>query len=230
MHLYRRRTSAVVSRLVNRDGEGGALGPLVGLDDVGAAGGAGHGGGGWYWVTDERDAYFAARVVKGDPAGGAGATLHVLRYGSPVGRAAEAVDAARLGPAIPWLGALREHADDLVQMDEVHEASILHCLKARFEQDHIYTNVGDILVSINPFKWLPVYGADVVEHYRAFDERSKPAPHVFIVAAEAFQGMLTQRRDQSILISGESGAGKTEATKQVHLNDCLIADARASGR
>ena len=216
MHLYRRRTSAVVSRLVNRDGEGGALGPLVGLDDVGAAGGAGHGSGGWYWVTDERDAYFAARVVKGDPAGGAGATLHVLRYGSPVGRAAEAVDAARLGPAIPWLGALREHADDLVQMDEVHEASILHCLKARFEQDHIYTNVGDILVSINPFKWLPVYGADVVEHYRAFDERSKPAPHVFIVAAEAFQGMLTQRRDQSILISGESGAGKTEATKQVH--------------
>jgi hypothetical protein len=100
-------------------------------------------------------------------------------------------------------------------MDEVNEASILHNLRTRFSNELIYTSVGDILVAINPFQWLNLYSDEHVRQYHSGTFSSaRPPPHVFHVASEAYRHMTETKKDQTILISGESGAGKTECTKQ----------------
>jgi Myosin heavy chain len=121
--------------------------------------------------------------------------------------------------------------DDLVRLPFLHEPAILHVLRSRARAGLIYTNVGAILLAVNPFKRLPeLYGNNAVETQRsagalrAADPESAqaPPPHCFAVADQAYCQMrsaLTGRKpaDQAILISGESGAGKTETTKFVNL-------------
>ena len=106
--------------------------------------------------------------------------------------------------------------DDLVNLDELNEATILHSLNVRFRYDRFYTAVGTILVSLNPFKWVTeLYAADVMKFYRdnRYSSFEKP-PHVFDLAERSFLGLLDDGQSQAIIISGESGAGKTECTKQ----------------
>ena len=107
--------------------------------------------------------------------------------------------------------------DDLVKMDEVHKASVVDNLRRRIEAEKIYTNVGDILIAINPYKRLPLYTPLMIDDFLKKDPTDLP-PHVFGIAMDSFRSMREEDRNQSILISGESGAGKTEATKQcLHL-------------
>ena len=106
--------------------------------------------------------------------------------------------------------------DDLVNLDELNEATILHSLNVRFRYDRFYTAVGTILVSLNPFKWVTeLYAADVMKFYRdnRYSSFEKP-PHVFDLAERSFLGLLDDGQSQAIIISGESGAGKTEAAKK----------------
>ena len=113
--------------------------------------------------------------------------------------------------------------DDLVVLSYLHEPAILWSLKNRFQKDVIYTNTGPILIAINPFKNLSMYSKEKVEIYRQAGEAGTESanemkPHVFKVADGAYRNMLTAiamkgKADQSILVSGESGAGKTETTK-----------------
>ena len=77
---------------------------------------------------------------------------------------------------------------------------------------HLPPPPGTILVAINPFQYLPIYGADLMHDYHRPGNRQLP-PHVFAVAAAAHKSMSLNNADQAVLISGESGAGKTEATK-----------------
>ncbi|DAZ93216.1 TPA: hypothetical protein N0F65_001568 [Lagenidium giganteum] len=110
--------------------------------------------------------------------------------------------------------------EDLVTLPHLHEASILHSLRLRYGRDAIYTRIGDILISINPFKNVQqLYTNRIVEEYAcdnaSVDTMTVRAPHLFGVARAAFLDMQRNARDQAILISGESGAGKTEATKIV---------------
>ena len=91
--------------------------------------------------------------------------------------------------------------------------SILHNLRIRYKEDLIYTNISSILISVNPFKLLPLYTPAMLDFYRE-GTRGKP-PHVFAVAHTAYTNMLSDAVDQSVVISGESGAGKSEATKLI---------------
>ncbi|EGB05887.1 hypothetical protein AURANDRAFT_30221, partial [Aureococcus anophagefferens] len=102
--------------------------------------------------------------------------------------------------------------DDLVQMDQVNHPAIIDTLRRRYRSDKIYTGIADILVAMNPFKWLPVYTPAHVTEYAKGDQEAPP--HPFKTTMNAYNGLRESRCAQAILISGESGAGKTETTKQ----------------
>jgi myosin heavy subunit len=109
--------------------------------------------------------------------------------------------------------ALDSACEDLCNISDLNEPSILHLLRKRYREDKIYTNVSSILISVNPFKLLPLYTSEMLDYYKT-GVRDK-APHVFATAHNAFHDMLSNQHDQSVVISGESGAGKSEATKLI---------------
>ncbi|PKK18828.1 myosin heavy chain, skeletal muscle, adult [Columba livia] len=104
--------------------------------------------------------------------------------------------------------------EDMAMMTHLHEPAVLYNLKERYAAWMIYTYSGLFCVTVNPYKWLPVYNPEVVLAYRG-KKRSEAPPHIFSISDNAYQFMLTDRENQSILITGESGAGKTVNTKRV---------------
>ncbi|XP_074874591.1 myosin-6-like [Buteo buteo] len=104
--------------------------------------------------------------------------------------------------------------EDMAMLTFLHEPAVLYNLKERYAAWMIYTYSGLFCVTVNPYKWLPVYNAEVVAAYRG-KKRSEAPPHIFSISDNAYQNMLTDRENQSILITGESGAGKTVNTKRV---------------
>uniref|UniRef100_A0A452UGQ0 Myosin-6 n=1 Tax=Ursus maritimus TaxID=29073 RepID=A0A452UGQ0_URSMA len=104
--------------------------------------------------------------------------------------------------------------EDMAMLTFLHEPAVLYNLKERYAAWMIYTYSGLFCVTVNPYKWLPVYNAEVVAAYRG-KKRSEAPPHIFSISDNAYQYMLTDRENQSILITGESGAGKTVNTKRV---------------
>ncbi|XP_047330260.1 myosin-1-like [Impatiens glandulifera] len=113
----------------------------------------------------------------------------------------------RLLPANPDV---LDGVDDLMQLSYLHEPSVLHNLQYRYDRDIIYTKAGPVLVAINPFKKVPLYGNHYIEAYR---RKSIESPHVYAIADAAISEMRRDEVNQSIIISGESGAGKTETAK-----------------
>uniref|UniRef100_A0A8C9WBB7 Myosin-7-like n=1 Tax=Scleropages formosus TaxID=113540 RepID=A0A8C9WBB7_SCLFO len=104
--------------------------------------------------------------------------------------------------------------EDMAMFTFLHEPAVLFNLKERYAAWMIYTYSGLFCVTVNPYKWLPVYNQEVVLAYRG-KKRSEAPPHIFSISDNAYQYMLTDRENQSILITGESGAGKTVNTKRV---------------
>ncbi|XP_070704641.1 myosin-4-like [Pempheris klunzingeri] len=104
--------------------------------------------------------------------------------------------------------------EDMVMMTHLHEPAVLFNLKERYAAWMIYTYSGLFCVTVNPYKLLPVYNPEVVRAYRG-KKRMEVPPHIFALSDNAYQFMLTDRENQSILITGESGAGKTVNTKRV---------------
>ncbi|EMS56234.1 Myosin-2 heavy chain [Triticum urartu] len=113
----------------------------------------------------------------------------------------------RLLPANPDI---LDGVDDLIQMSYLNEPSVLYNLQYRYSRDHIYTKAGPVLIAINPLKEVPLYGKDLIRKYR---QKLTNDPHVYAIADIAFNEMLRDGINQSIIISGESGAGKTETAK-----------------
>ncbi|XP_045911039.1 unconventional myosin-Ib isoform X2 [Micropterus dolomieu] len=103
---------------------------------------------------------------------------------------------------------------DMVLLEPLSEDSFLENLRNRFDHNEIYTYIGSVVISMNPYRSLPIYTPDKVEEYRNrnFYELS---PHIYALADEAYRSLRDQDKDQCILITGESGAGKTEASKLV---------------
>ncbi|KAI3447180.1 hypothetical protein Pfo_003845 [Paulownia fortunei] len=105
--------------------------------------------------------------------------------------------------------------DDMTKLSYLHEPGVLQNLAARYELNEIYTYTGNILIAINPFQRLPhLYDTHMMEQYKgaALGELS---PHVFAIADVAYRAMINEGKSNSILVSGESGAGKTETTKML---------------
>uniref|UniRef100_A0A8L0DPE7 Myosin motor domain-containing protein n=1 Tax=Oncorhynchus mykiss TaxID=8022 RepID=A0A8L0DPE7_ONCMY len=104
--------------------------------------------------------------------------------------------------------------EDMAMMTYLNEASVLYNLKERYAAWMIYTYSGLFCATVNPYKWLPVYDEEVVNAYRG-KKRMEAPPHIFSVSDNAFQFMMIDKENQSVLITGESGAGKTVNTKRV---------------
>ncbi|XP_043705630.1 myosin-6-like isoform X1 [Telopea speciosissima] len=105
--------------------------------------------------------------------------------------------------------------DDMTKLAYLHEPGVLQNLRSRYDINEIYTYTGSILIAVNPFRRLPhLYDSHMMEQYKgaAFGELS---PHPFAVADAAYRQMINEGISQAILVSGESGAGKTESTKML---------------
>uniref|UniRef100_W5LDY2 Myosin, heavy chain 7B, cardiac muscle, beta b n=1 Tax=Astyanax mexicanus TaxID=7994 RepID=W5LDY2_ASTMX len=104
--------------------------------------------------------------------------------------------------------------EDMAMLTHLNEASVLFNLRRRYSFWMIYTYSGLFCVTVNPYKWLPVYAPEVVAAYKG-KRRSDAPPHIYSIADNAYNDMLKNRENQSMLITGESGAGKTVNTKRV---------------
>ena len=121
--------------------------------------------------------------------------------------------------AVKNLNTLRSPPTDLIKLEDSHAPGILYALSARYRADQIYTSIGPILVSFNPFKTIRgLYDLEVAETYKKGKRNMSDQPHVFALAAECLLGLAGSSgqvpQNQSLIICGESGSGKTEATKQ----------------
>uniref|UniRef100_A0A3B4AEU1 Myosin motor domain-containing protein n=1 Tax=Periophthalmus magnuspinnatus TaxID=409849 RepID=A0A3B4AEU1_9GOBI len=103
--------------------------------------------------------------------------------------------------------------EDMSTLTELHEAAIMHNLYLRYQKDSIYTNIGSILAAVNPYKQIQgLYDSASVDLYSKHQLGELP-PHIFAIANECYRCLWKRHDSQCVLISGESGAGKTESTK-----------------
>ncbi|KAJ1810449.1 class II myosin, partial [Coemansia sp. RSA 2523] len=157
----------------------------------------------WLWVPHEKEGYIAGYVVSED--GNDMVTVHLMT-GRDVAVNINVTE--RVNP--PKF----EKVEDMADLGYLNEASVMHNLKQRYASNMIYTYSGLFLVAVNPYYNLQIYGSDYVAAYKN-KKRTEVPPHIFSIADAAFHDMLHSKENQSILITGESGAGKTENTKKV---------------
>eukprot|EP00545_Synedropsis_sp_CCMP1620_P000127 CAMPEP_0119012202 /NCGR_PEP_ID=MMETSP1176-20130426/6142_1 /TAXON_ID=265551 /ORGANISM="Synedropsis recta cf, Strain CCMP1620" /LENGTH=1668 /DNA_ID=CAMNT_0006965121 /DNA_START=239 /DNA_END=5245 /DNA_ORIENTATION=+ len=189
----------------------------------------------WCTDTDGDEAWLFAEVVKKEDA-----IIHLFQVDKPGNKFSRDIstEAAAIGE-IKYKGVELANAklsdeekeqgldDDLITLPHLHEPALLHAVSERFFDGKIYTWTGPILIAVNPFQRLPLYTSEILESYRREgllrsqglgDGDSSLGPHVYAIADRAYRQMMgEQRKSQAVLISGESGAGKTESTKIVML-------------
>uniref|UniRef100_A0A061S4R7 Myosin-1-like isoform x1 n=1 Tax=Tetraselmis sp. GSL018 TaxID=582737 RepID=A0A061S4R7_9CHLO len=159
------------------------------------------------WYRTQNDDYELGTILASTEGSGVSVQLDSPRAGTGI------VDAspADLKPANPGI---LEGAEDLTHLSYLNEPSLLHNLRFRHSQNEIYTTAGPVLIAMNPYKRLPLYGPEHVAKYKGKGGKSKD-PHPFAVADATYAAMVRDSQSQSVVISGESGAGKTETTKIV---------------
>ncbi|XP_017887268.1 myosin-IB [Ceratina calcarata] len=109
----------------------------------------------------------------------------------------------------------RVGVQDFVLLEDFQsEEAFIDNLRKRFNENLIYTYIGQVLISVNPYKKLPIYNTETIQYYQGRNFFEAP-PHIFALSGTAYESLLNENRDQCILISGESGSGKTEASKKV---------------
>jgi len=155
-----------------------------------------------------------AVVVTESKGFGANVTIRASPIGSPPS-AARPLEADEIAGIMEADTLALEGTPDVVKVAKLSEAALLHNLRVRYARDDIYTRAGSILISVNPFKTLSIYGPERMAEAKNADAKTlqELAPHVYALAEAAFRGMLNEQKQQALLISGESGAGKTEAVK-----------------
>uniref|UniRef100_A0AAR2ISI7 Myosin VAb n=1 Tax=Pygocentrus nattereri TaxID=42514 RepID=A0AAR2ISI7_PYGNA len=162
-----------------------------------------------FWIPDAVEVWRSAELTKDYSPGDAALQLQ-LEDGSEL--------EYKLNPKDNTLPPLRNPdilvgENDLTALSYLHEPAVLHNLRVRFiDSKLIYTYCGIILVAINPYESLPIYGEDIISAYSG-QNMGDMDPHIFAVAEEAYKQMARDERNQSIIVSGESGAGKTVSAK-----------------
>ncbi|XP_041813803.1 unconventional myosin-Va [Chelmon rostratus] len=161
------------------------------------------------WIPDAEEVWKSAELTKDYKNGDASLQL-MLEDGTSLEH--------KLDPKTKNLPYLRNPdilvgENDLTALSYLHEPAVLHNLKVRFvDSKLIYTYCGIVLVAINPYETLPIYGSDIINAYSG-QNMGDMDPHIFAVAEEAYKQMARDERNQSIIVSGESGAGKTVSAK-----------------
>lgn len=153
------------------------------------------------WIPDEKDGFVIGEIVstKGD-------IITVTYKGEEKALKKDLVQ--QVNPP------KYEKCEDMSNLTYLNDASVLYNLKERYYANLIYTYSGLFCVAINPYKRFPIYTNRVVQMYRGRRRQEMP-PHLFAIADGAYTDMIANRENQSMLITGESGAGKTENTKKV---------------
>ncbi len=170
----------------------------------------------WTWLPHPTKVWQPARITKKQKSGEI--ICEIVKTGETVIVPASKTLSGKKIPLWPLKqSSLFIAEDDLVALDDPNEGLILHTLRARYKQDQIYTFVGasrTVLISLNPYKMIDIYTLDEMDAQKNRGPNKSPPPHVFAIANDALETVKFYNRSAAILISGESGAGKTEATKQ----------------
>lgn len=156
----------------------------------------------WVWIPDKDLTFVKAELVREE---GSVATVK-----GPSGALLE-LPLSQIDKVNP---AQFDRANDIAELTFLNEASVLHNLNARYLHDEIYTYSGLFLVAVNPYKPIAIYDNASIKGYENKRREDAP-PHIYSVSDVAYRKLLQTKHDQSILITGESGAGKTENTKRV---------------
>ncbi|CAF0951774.1 unnamed protein product [Rotaria sp. Silwood1] len=166
------------------------------------------------WVPDPKESFIAAEIesVKDNEV--------TVKTSKGETRTVKKDDVQEMNPPKYWC------IDDMADLTYLNDASVLATLRDRYSRWLIYTYSGLFCVVINPYKRLPIYTMKVVLSYRG-KKRTEVAPHLYAISDNAYANMLRDRENQSMLITGESGAGKTENTKKVIQYFALVAAAGA---
>jgi myosin heavy subunit len=161
----------------------------------------------WVWLPDEKEFMLPVQCISAFKAGEEG------RLRTQDGKALQLSASQTTGlTKLRDQKVLDDSIDDLIDLDDLSEQAIIHKLRARFAKDCVYTAISSILVAVNPLRKLPIYSKEMMREYRS-SQQAGLAPHAFDVANKAYRGAVEQQLPQAVIISGESGAGKTETTK-----------------
>ena len=158
-----------------------------------------------------------------------GGSVHLSRLHAPPGvEKTLVIPEEEFGSYLAATGDLDTPVDDLVKLNDVNQGALLHTLRQRYARDDVYTAIGPILMAVNPFKKLDICSSTTIARMAA---EARPTdelpPHIFKTVKAAYSGMVGDGKPQSILISGESGAGKTETAKLCM--SCLVEISESSG-
>ncbi|KAG0793223.1 hypothetical protein G6F57_003949 [Rhizopus arrhizus] len=121
-----------------------------------------------------------------------------------------------------------ENTDDLTNLSYLNEPSVLHTIKTRYDQHHIYTYSGIVLIAANPFARVSMYEPEMIQKYSG-SRREELEPHLFAIAEDAYRCMIRDNKNQTIIVSGESGAGKTVSAKYIMRYFATADDAPTTG-
>ncbi|CAF0719696.1 unnamed protein product [Adineta steineri] len=164
------------------------------------------------WIPDPKESFIAAEIEseKNEQV--------TVKTSKGETKTVKKDDVQQMNPPKYWC------IDDMADLTYLNDASVLATLRDRYSRWLIYTYSGLFCVVINPYKRLPIYTMKVVMAYRG-RKRTEVAPHLYAISDNAYSNMLRDRENQSMLITGESGAGKTENTKKVIQYFALVAAA-----